>query len=66
MTIRKLVNELVKREGLKKQVEISQVREIIGHLSDMMFEEDKGLADIYIALIKNGLRRAKKKGKVKS
>lgn len=39
MTIRKLVNELVKRESLKKQVEIAQVREIIGHLSDMMREE---------------------------
>jgi hypothetical protein len=65
-TIRALVNELVRREGLKKQVEIAQVRELVGHLSDIMYEWINGL-DTNLSLLRvlyeNGRRRAKKKGK---
>lgn len=64
-TIRGLVNELVKREGLKKQVEVAQVREIIGHLSDVFNEQfiqtTDGLESLVDLLVDNGTRRAVKR-----
>ncbi len=60
-TIKALAKELCSREGLKKQVDIAQIAEILGHLSDMVFEDCKAM-DI---LFNNGMRRAKKKAKVK-
>lgn len=66
MTINKLVKELCKREGLKKQVDIAQIREIIGHLSDMVHEFDDLYGnDVVGALLENGRKRANRKRKGK-
>lgn len=37
-TLRALAVELCRREGLKKQVDIAQMLEILGHLSDIFYE----------------------------
>ncbi len=60
MTIASIVKEVCKREGLKKQVQIAQVREIIAHLSDLSAEQD---SEVAVALYKNGARRAKRRKK---
>lgn len=63
-TINDVVEELCKREGKKRQVNVAQMAEIVGHLSDMFFEafssEDHALPTI---LILNGNKRAKAKKK---
>jgi hypothetical protein len=65
MKISELVKELVRREGKKKQVDRAQMSEIVGHLSDMMFEESYESHPICFCLWNNGARRAKRKGKKK-
>lgn len=73
MTIKELVKELCKREGLKTQSSIANVRELIGHLSDMVhgesWVEDGTLKVIkngtLFILINNGAKRAKKKARKK-
>ena len=76
MTINKLVQELAKREGLKKQVDIAQMKEIVGHLSDMVYAELYDLNSPFVSMIndmptitsalyRNGEKRAKKKAKKK-
>jgi hypothetical protein len=71
-TIKAVVQELSRREGLKKQVDIAQISELVGHLSDMSVENAEPQADgsimcdLFEALIKNGVRRKKKKAKAKA
>lgn len=60
-TIKALAKELAKREGKRKQVDIAQISELLGHLSDMVYDDCKSM-DI---LFNNGEKRAKKKAKVK-
>ena len=55
---------LCKAEGLKKQVDIAQMSEIVGAISDLLFAPETSLS-IYNALYRNGRRRAIRKGKVK-
>lgn len=56
--IKQLAREITKREGLKKQVNIAQVSEILAVLSDLMYEDFKG--KIEWLLIENGQRRSEK------
>jgi hypothetical protein len=60
-----LAKELAKREGKKKQVDIAQLTEMLGHLSDIIFEQirfsDRSGELISQILYKNGSRRSKKK-----
>ena len=60
-SIKQLAREITKREGLKKQVNIAQISEILGVLSDLMYEDFKGR--IEWLLIENGQRRSEKKAK---
>jgi hypothetical protein len=62
MSIKKLVLEITKREGLKKEVSVAQVREIIGHLCDVIFEEreENGISQSMKAIIENGAKRVRK------
>lgn len=64
MKINELVKEICKREGLKKSVDVAQVREIVGHISDIFLERslnsEEALA-LSNELYKNGVKRAKKK-----
>lgn len=62
-TIRALASELAKREGKKSQSRIGDIRELLGHLSDVVHEYEG--SDIITLLIDNGEKRAKKKAKVK-
>lgn len=56
--IKHLTRELCRREGLKKQVNIAQVSELVGHLSDL-FNESCGSDFITLTelLIANGIKR---------
>jgi hypothetical protein len=69
-TINALVKELCKREGLKSQTSIGNVREVIGHLADIIHEEEydgdeySEPSETAILLFDLGKRRAKRKKKV--
>lgn len=71
MTFKKLVKELCKREGLKKQVDVAQVTELLGHLADLFHEERNATTRTYLGfssyynLLVVGNNRAKKKAKKK-
>jgi len=53
-----------KHEGKKKETNISQIREIVGILSDMMFDAKWGSRVIKL-MYDNGKRRFKKRMKTK-
>lgn len=67
MTIRKLAKLIAEREGKKRQVDIAQISEILDVLSDLSYEDlckkVVGDSDIWILLLINGEKRAKRKGK---
>lgn len=54
MKPKELIRKLCKLEGLKDQVSIAQMSEIVGHISDLVY---KGEDDVVCALIVNGKRR---------
>ena len=60
MTVKALIRELTLREGLRKKMDIAQVTEIVGHLSDLIFEEFQSKVDfseILGKLLTNGSKR---------
>lgn len=63
-TIADITKEIAKREAKKSQVTIGNIREIVGILSDLIYEQKIVLKrdEKYICglLRKNGLARAKK------
>jgi hypothetical protein len=64
MTPKKLIREIAKREGLRKQVDIAQLTEIIGHLSDLMHELDPyAMSELVSQLQGLGEKRAAKREK---
>ena len=72
MTIKKLAKLIAEREGKKKQVDIAQITEILGVLSDLWFEQVQRTewkidtqckSAIDVCLYLNGEKRAKRKGK---
>lgn len=68
MTIKQLAKEIAKREGKRKQVDIAQITEILGALSDMVFEdfnhEGEGhITRTWCCLYDNGAKRAQKRKK---
>jgi hypothetical protein len=70
MTLNALVKELCKREGLKSQTSIGNVREIVGHFADILYFDwlsspKPGLESVYNYLLESGAKRAKKKPKKK-
>lgn len=68
-TINALVKELCKREGLKSQTSIGNVREVIGHLADIIHEEEHGVdeygppSETSVLIYQLGVKRAKRKKK---
>jgi hypothetical protein len=58
-SIRELVSEIAKREGKRSQAKIGEVREIVGCMSDLLYE----MPGVYQLLAVNGVKRAKKKKK---
>lgn len=59
-TSKEIVLELCKREGKKRQVNVAQMTEIVGHLADIMHEcSITGAVDLVHTLYKLGTRRAK-------
>ena len=72
-TIKAIALEIAKREGKKKQVDIAQITEILGHLSDMSVEIKAVKSQVLIrvnaevvnSLLLNGANRATKKPKTK-
>jgi len=64
MTFKKLASAIAKREGKKSQARISDIREILSILSDII-AEDASLknANTFIMLFDNGKKRTKKKNK---
>jgi hypothetical protein len=64
MTPNQLAKILSQKEGLKKQVDIAQIKELIGHLADMCFAEfQSGVNQLAVwdCLYTLGEKRAKKK-----
>lgn len=62
MNIRKLASELAKLEKTKSQAKIQAIRSIVGHLSDILWDEYAwGVGDTLSELRVNGKRRAKRK-----
>lgn len=70
MKIKKLVKELCRIEGKKKQVDVAQMTEIVGHLSDILYNDIPLSVGIAISLCKEtflysllelGFNRSKKK-----
>lgn len=59
-TIKALAKEICKREGKKKQVDIAQVSEILGVLSDIVYDDFYHTLGL---LFWNGHRRWKKRKK---
>ena len=57
-TIKELVLELTKHEALKRQVDVAQMSEIIGRLSDLAYH--RKFQRIAGLLKDNGKKRAKK------
>lgn len=65
MTILSLAKELCRRDGKKKQVDIAQMKEILGMLSDIFWSEPMGVVRLVQIFVESGMKRAKKKKKVK-
>lgn len=69
-TIKTLASVLAKREGKKSQARIGDIRELLGHLSDLFYEEFMSLefdgkAHLPTMILRNGRLRSKKKKKLK-
>lgn len=62
-TIKGLVLEQCRREGKKKQIDIAQMKEATGVLSDIYYEQIEQGYSIDSILYINGQKRAKKKAK---
>ena len=66
-SVNAITKELLKREGKKKQIDAAQMKETIGHLSDMFyanFVDPTGELDKMISsLVKNGEKRFKTKSR---
>lgn len=60
-TIKGLAKELCAREGKKKQVNIAQMSELIGVISDMVYMSE--IDDFWSIFYDNGQKRAKKKAR---
>jgi hypothetical protein len=64
-SVKDIAQELAKREGLKKQVNVAQLTEVVAHLSDLIYQQIRMGAGrgelISQVLYKNGSRRAKAK-----
>jgi hypothetical protein len=54
-TLKDIASEIARREGKKKPARIGEVREVLGIVSDMVFEDPR----IVSTLFSNGQRRAK-------
>ena len=64
MKIRKLHSELAKRENTKSQARIQAIQSLVGHLSDILWDEEpSGIQETIHELLSNGEKRAKKKKK---
>ncbi|WKV32896.1 hypothetical protein MAC3UK_0009 [Bdellovibrio phage MAC3UK] len=59
MKIGQLASLIAKKEGHKSQARIGDIREILSILSDLSYGSPEPLN----AIVKNGIARAKKKGK---
>lgn len=51
MTYAKLVNEILKRETGKKEVNVAQVKTILRHLADMWIDDPKPVKDAWASYI---------------
>lgn len=63
--IKALQSRLAKKEGKKSQISMGDAREVIGIISDELYQDEisGGPLTLYIALMVNGLKRSKKKVK---
>ena len=68
MNLKELTKHIAEHEGLKSEVSVGNIREIIGIISDVHASDAKKFDTIfstYVELLFNGARRAKRKGKKK-
>ena len=62
MKIKQLVSAIAEMEGLKSQVSIGNIREIVGLVCDLMVSDN---GETIVALVNNGHARGKRKPKKK-
>lgn len=67
MTIRQLASVIAKREGKRSQARIGDIREILGILADILFQDYVKNGEMLIGwdFIHDGEKRAKKKARKK-
>jgi len=58
-TMKQLTSYTVKKEGKKSQVKIGDVKEMLGILSDILYDD----FSVSVILYKNGFNRSKRKKK---
>jgi len=65
MKINDIAKEIAKREGKKSQARIGDIKEILGIVADMIFDNYKsnnyGSTFVYTVLLHLGFKRAKKR-----
>lgn len=63
VNLNNLAKEISKREGKKRQVDITQIKEILSHLCDILAEEDyeTGRSRIYTKMLSTGYKNQKHK-----
>jgi hypothetical protein len=61
MKISDLVKHIAKHEGKKSQVKIGDIREIVGIISDLVYETYTQDLAMFFVLYQNGKRRARSK-----
>ena len=57
-TMRSLASEIAKREGKKSEARVGDIREILGILSDIVYETN---FDTMLIILDNGVRRSKRR-----
>jgi hypothetical protein len=63
MKFKQIVKEICKREGLKKEVNVAQVTEILSRLADILYEDRRVLKNhcSFWSLFEIAEKKAKKK-----
>jgi ferredoxin-thioredoxin reductase catalytic subunit len=64
MTIKELIKHIAAKEAGKSNVKVGDIREIVGIISDLMYQNhEENQYEICTCLYKNGKRRAERKYK---
>jgi len=63
MNLQELYTEIAKREGNKNELNIADIKEVVGVIADLVFETTARQYSVHDILFNLGNRRAKKRDK---